>query len=202
MKQNRENSIKVSAIVLAAGEAKRMGKLKQLLPLGQSTILEKTIENVTASEADETIVVLGHRAGEIIPRINRTPVKIIVNPRYQDGMSSSIIAGLMAVEPEADAVMLVLADQPFIYGQVINRLLNEFRNHRKGIVIPIHRGKRGHPVIISLRYRAELLALEGDIGAREIISRHSEDAHEVEVDSPLITIDIDTEEDYNGSARF
>lgn len=186
----------ISAIILAAGEAKRMGKLKQLLPLGQSTILEKTIENVASSRVDETIVVLGYQAEKIISRINSAPVKIIVNPLYQDGMSTSIIAGLMAIETEADAVMLVLADQPFIDSQIINHMLDEYKSHNKGIVIPVHRGKRGHPVIISLRYKSELLNLKGDIGAREVIPRHSDDVHEVKVGSPRITLDIDTEENY------
>jgi len=186
----------VSAIVLAAGEAKRMGELKQLLPMGQSTILEKTIENVVASRVDETIVVLGYEAERIIPRINRAPVKIVVNPFYQNGMSTSIITGLTAVEANADAVMLVLGDLPFIEAQVINQILDEFRSHNKGILIPTHRGKRGHPIIISLRYKAELLDIKGDMGAREIVSRHSEDVHLVEVGSPRISMDIDTEEDY------
>ncbi len=187
----------VSAIVLAAGEARRMGKLKQLLPLSQTTIIEKTIENIVASGVDDTIVVLGYKAEEIAPRINRAPVKIMINARYQDGMSTSVITGLKAVEVEASAIMLFLADQPFIDSQVINRLLEEFKYHNKGIIIPTYRGKRGHPVIISLKYKAELLSLKGDIGAREIISRHSEDVHEVKVDAPGVTMDIDTQEEYD-----
>ncbi len=186
----------VSAIILAAGEAKRMGTLKQLLPLSQTTIIEKTIENVVASGVDETIIVLGYEAEKIVPKINSAPVKIMINSRYQDGMSTSIITGLIAVEAEANAIMLFLADQPFINSQLINRLLEEFKYHNKGIIIPSYRGKRGHPVIISLKYKAELLSLKGDIGAREIISRHPEDVHEVEVDAPGVTMDIDTQEEY------
>jgi molybdenum cofactor cytidylyltransferase len=195
-KKFKEKSIMVSAIILAAGEAKRMGRLKQLLPLGQSTILEKTIENVVSSQVEETIVVLGYQAEKILPRINSAAVKITVNPLYRDGMSTSIIAGLMAVDAKAEAIMLVLADQPFIDSQVINRLLGEYQRHHKGIIIPVYRGKRGHPVIISLRYKAELMALKGDIGAREIMALHPGDMHEVRVGSPGITVDIDTEEDY------
>jgi molybdenum cofactor cytidylyltransferase len=200
--KHKGKSVMVSAIILAAGEAKRMGKLKQLLPLGQSTILEKTIENVVSSRVNETIVVLGYQAEKIIPKINSAPVKIIVNPLYQDGMSTSIITGLMAVGAETDAIMLILADQPFIDSQVINHMLDEYKSHNKGIVVPVHRGQRGHPVIISLRYKSELLNLKGDIGAREVIPRHSEDVHEVKFGSPGITVDIDTEEDYDGSFRF
>ena len=187
----------VSAIILAAGEAKRMGTLKQLLPLGQSTLLGKTIEHVAASRVDETIVVLGCQAETIISRLQGAPVKIVVNPCYREGMSTSIVTGLKAAAATADAVMLVLADQPLIDSQVINQILDAFNSHRRGIVVPTYRGKRGHPVVISLNYKAELLALRGDIGAREIIARHPEDVLEVEVDFPGITIDIDTEEDYS-----
>jgi len=186
----------VSAIILAAGEARRMGKLKQLLPLGKTTILEKTVENIVASRVDETIMVLGYEAEKIITRLSRAPVKMVVNPLYQGGMATSIVAGLRAVGAGASAIMLVLADQPFIDSRVINRLLDEFKRHNKGIVIPTYQGKRGHPVIISLEYKAELLSLKGDVGAREIIARHSGDVHEVRVDSPGVTMDIDTPEEY------
>ena len=189
----------ISAIILAAGEAKRMGAIsggKQLLPLGNSTILEKTIDNIVASDVDETIVVLGYKAQEIRSKIVHKPVKIVVNTNYREGMSTTIIAGLNAVEARIDDILLVLADQPFIDSRVINRLLAERKNHDKGIVIPSYRGKRGHPVIISLSYKNELLSIKGDVGAREIISRHPDDVLEVEVDSPEITIDIDTQEEY------
>jgi molybdenum cofactor cytidylyltransferase len=111
-------------------------------------------------------------------------------------MSTSIISGLQAVEEKSDAIMVVLADQPFIDSHIINHILEEFDKHSKGIVIPTYGGKQGHPVIISLKYKSELLALKGDVGARELISRHSEDVHVVTVDSHRITADIDTEEEY------
>ncbi len=186
----------ISAIILAAGEAKRMGKLKQLLPLGKCTVLEKTIKNVVASRVDETIVVLGYQADKIIPKIATTTVKIVVNPHYSGGMSTSIISGLQAVEEKSDAIMVVLADQPFIDSHIINHILEEFAKHSKGIIIPTYGGKQGHPVIISLKYKSELLALKGDIGARELISRHSEDVYLVNVDSYGIIVDIDTKEEY------
>jgi molybdenum cofactor cytidylyltransferase len=186
----------VSAIVLAAGESRRIGKPKLLLPLGESTILGKSIENVAASGVGETIVVLGYAADMIMPMINSTPVKTVINHLYRRGMSTSIIAGVGAVGAKAGAVMLVLADQPFINSRVIDLLLAEFGRRNKGIVVPTYKGQRGHPAIISLRYRDELLALRGDIGAREIISRHLGDVHEVEVDSPGVIFDIDTLKDY------
>ena len=182
----------VSAILLAAGEAKRMGKLKQLMPLGNSTIVEQTIDNLLSSKVHEVIVVVGYRAEEVIRRIATKPIKIAVNPIYQQGMGTSIITGLSQVDSRAQAIILVLGDQPFVDSQTINRLMDEFDTHDKGIVIPVHQGRRGHPIIFSLKYRAQLSELKGDIGGREIIREYPDDILEVTVDCEGINIDIDT----------
>jgi molybdenum cofactor cytidylyltransferase len=186
----------LSAILLAAGESQRMGKLKQLMPLDKSTIIEQAIDNLSSSAADEVIVVVGYKAEEITKTIATKPVKIMVNPSYRQGMSTSIIAGLILVDPQAQAVMLALGDQPLVDSQTINRLIDEFSKHDKGIAVPTYRGKRGHPVIFAIKYKAELLELKGDIGGREIIKRHPEDIIEVAVDSESVITDIDTEDDY------
>ena len=186
----------LSAILLAAGESKRMGELKQLMPLGESTIIEQAIDNLLASAVGETIVVLGHRAEEIKKAIATKPVKIIFNPNYRQGMSTSIIAGLNLVSSQAQAVILALGDQPLVDSQTINQLITEFRSHDKGIVLPTYKGKRGNPVIFAIKYKAELLELKGDIGGRDIVQRHPGDVLEVAVDSESVITDIDTREDY------
>ncbi len=173
-----------------------MGKLKQLMPLGKSTIIERAIDNLSASAVDEVIVVLGHKAKEITEAISTRSVKIAFNPNYGEGMSTSIIAGLKLVDLRAEAVMLALGDQPLVDSQTINRLIDEFRKHDKGIALPTYKGRRGHPVIFATRYKPELLELKGDIGAREIIKRHPQDVLEVAVDSAGVISDIDTEDDY------
>jgi len=186
----------ISGMLLAAGESKRMGKPKQLMPLGQSTIVEQTINNLLDSTLDELIVVVGNRAEEIIRAIANKPIKIAVNQNYQQGMSSSIIAGLHMINHQAQAVMLILGDQPFIASSTINKLISEFHSHDKGIAIPIYKGRRGHPVIFSMRYKEELLKVKGDIGGKQIIKDHSDDILEVAVDSEGILIDINTMNDY------
>ena len=173
-----------------------MGELKQLMPLGKNTILGQAIDNLMGSAVSEIIVVLGYKAEEIIKAIAAKPVKITINPDYQQGMSTSIIAGLNLVNPKAQAVMLALGDQPFVTSQTINRLIEEFYNHDKGIAIPTYQGKRGHPLIFTIRYKPELLELKGDIGGREIIKHHPQDVLKVAVDSESVIADIDTEEDY------
>ncbi|HEY55718.1 MAG TPA: nucleotidyltransferase family protein [Dehalococcoidia bacterium] len=182
----------VSAIMLAAGQAKRMGRLKQLMPLGKSTILEQSLDNLLGSKVGEVIVVLGHRAEEIKKIIAARPLKIAVNKDYRQGMGTSIAVGLKLVDNRAEAVMLTLGDQPFVDSPTIDRLIEEFRVHDKGIAIPTYQGKRGHPLIFSLKYEAPLAALKGDIGGREIIKEHPEDVLEVAVDCEGIVIDIDT----------
>lgn len=186
------SSTKVSAILLAAGESKRMGKLKQLMPLGNTTIVEQTIDNLLSSGVSEVIVVLGHRAEEVMKRVATRPIKIAVNPIYHQGMGTSIAAGLNLVDSRAQAVMLALGDQPFVDSQTLNRLIEEFDTHDKGIAIPTYQGRRGHPIIFSIKYKAQLSGLKGDIGGREIIKEHPEDILEVAVECEGIVIDIDT----------
>jgi molybdenum cofactor cytidylyltransferase len=186
----------ISAIVLAAGESNRMGQPKQLMPLGESTILEQAIDNLLNSAVDETIVVLGHKAEEVRKTIAARPVRIVVNPDYRQGMSTSIIAGLDLIDRRAQAVMIALGDQPFVDSQTIDDLIGAFVSGDKGIAVPVYQGKRGHPVIFDIRYKDELLKLKGDIGGREIIARYPEDVLEVAVNCEGICIDIDTVENY------
>jgi len=187
----------VSAILLAAGESKRMGKPKLLMPFGKSTILEQTVDNLLNSTVSEVIVVLGCKAEEVMPKLAARPIKIAINPNYHQGMSTSVIAGLNLIDDKAEAVMLVLADKPFVDSKIINELIEQFYAHDKGIAIPAYQAKRGHPVIFAIKYKAELLALKGDTGGRQIIAEHPGDILEVAVDSPGINIDIDTISDYH-----
>jgi len=182
----------VAAILLAAGESKRMGEPKQLMPFGQSTMLEQTVDNLLNSKVGEIIVVLGYKAEEILGKLASRQVKTTINPAYRQGMSTSIRAGLNLVADHIQGIMISLGDQPLIDSQTINRLVDEFRNHTKGIAIPTYHGRRGHPVIFAIRYKEELLRLKGDIGGREIIDRYSEDILEVAVNCEGICIDIDT----------
>ena len=186
----------ISAILLAAGESKRMGKPKQLMPFGQNTILEQAIDNLLRSAVDEVIVVVGYQAEEVVKTIGTRSVKLVVNPDYKQGMSTSIIAGLNQVDSQAKAVMLAFGDQPLIDSQTINRLIEEFNNHDKGIAIPAYQGRRGHPIIFTTKYKEKLLALKGDIGGRQIVDDHPDDIVEVAVNSEGIITDIDTVGDY------
>lgn len=186
----------ISAILLAAGESKRMGKLKQLMPLGEKSILEHSLDSLIRSKVGEVILVVGREAEAVMKKVAARPVMITVNPDYRQGMSTSIARGLDSVNDSAGAVMLALADQPFIDSRVINRLIDEFDTHNKGIVVPVYKGRRGHPIIFAIKYKDELLGLKGDTGGKEIIDRHPDDILEVAVDSEDIYIDIDDMKSY------
>ena len=189
----------ITGIVLSAGESRRMGKPKLLLTLGEQTILEQTIDNFLKSKLNEVIVVVGDKAKEMSRLIASRPVKIAVNPIYRQGMSTSIAAGLSLTSDKTQAVMLALADQPFIDTQTINHLIEAFCTSHKGIAIPVYQGRRGHPVIFAIKYKEALLSLTGDIGGRHIIDQHPDDILEVAVNCEGINIDIDTYDNYHYS---
>jgi molybdenum cofactor cytidylyltransferase len=187
----------VSAIVLAAGESRRMGFPKQFLKIGQSTILEKTVDNFLTSEAIEVIVVLGHKADEAAKLLADRRVIAVVNSNYEQGISSSITAGLQFIKSDSTGIMFALADQPFIDSKTINLLIEEFFQHPTRIVVPFYQGKRGNPTIFPRKYKKEFLSLHGDVGGREIQQQHPKDVLQVEVANRGVIADLDTLEDYN-----
>jgi molybdenum cofactor cytidylyltransferase len=186
----------ISGIVLAAGESKRMAKPKQLLSFGDATILEHVVENLLRSKVGEVVLVLGHESGAIRARFEGAPIKIALNPRYREGMSTSIICGLGVASPDSRAFLIALGDQPLIRTETVNRLIAAYENGGKGIVQPIFHGMAGHPVIFDRKYREEIEALRGDVGGREILKAHPDDVLQVEVDTSSVIYDIDEWEDY------
>ena len=141
-------------------------------------------------------MVVGYKAENVIKAIAAKPIKLAINPDYEQGMSTSIIAGLNLVHGRVQGVMLVLGDQPLVNSQTINSLIEEFYNHEKGIAVPTYQGKRGHPIIFAIKYKEQLLKLKGDMGGRQIIKDHPDDILEVAVNSESIVADFDTTDDY------
>ena len=190
--------LKVSAIVLAAGESKRMaGRNKLLLPLGGKTIIECTVDAILEAMVDDIIVVLGHEAAAIQKVLHKRSLRFTFNPNYRGGMASSIQAGVAALAPPAQTVMIALADQPLITTAEINFLIAEFaRATEKSIGVPTFNGQRGNPVLFDLRYRDEMLALQGEVGGKSILARHPEAILEVALPAENILVDADTPEAY------
>ncbi len=185
------------AVVLAAGESKRMGRPKQVLPYGRSTILETVLDHVLASPVDGTLVVLGAAADKVAPLLAKLPVETIVNPDFRSGMLSSVQRGIRALPAFARAALIFLGDQPAVGPETSGRVLAAYRVSGRGIVLPVHAGRGGHPLLIDLKYRAEIDGLSAGIGLRELLVRHPDDIFRVEIDDPGVLLDIDTPEDYH-----
>ncbi|MBS7623707.1 molybdenum cofactor cytidylyltransferase [Candidatus Bathyarchaeota archaeon] len=187
----------ISAILLAAGESSRMGRTKQILKFRESTILQETVRNLLGSKIDELIVVLGHDADKLRRLLSlESRARLVLNQEYRKGIGSSIRCGVQSADPNTEAFLIALADQPLIRTEIIDLLIERYRVTHAGIVAPVYRSIKGHPVIISRKYRNELLKLSGDRGARDLLERHRDDTVNVEVDSPEILQDVDREEDY------
>jgi molybdenum cofactor cytidylyltransferase len=192
-------------VVLAAGKSSRMGTAKQLLSLGSGTVLGQTLTNVRNSGLEEIVLVLGSSAESIrrqLPDSLLEDVRIVTNEAYEQGMASSLRAGISAVSPRAEAALVILADQPFIRTETFDRIVEEYRRTHARIVIPMHRGLRGNPVLLDRSVFHEVMALEGDIGCRAIFGSHPDEIVKVEVEDPGILLDIDNQNDYEQLRHF
>jgi molybdenum cofactor cytidylyltransferase len=176
-----------------------MGATKQLLPLGDSTLLERTLQNVRNAELEEVILILGSSADFICEQLSESlaeDLSVVTNPDYEEGMASSLRAGIGAVSPGADGALIVLADQPFVRPETLKRIVEEYCRTHAEIVIPMHDGRRGNPVLLDRSVFEEVMALEGDVGCRAIFDSHQDGIVKVEVKDPGILLDIDNPEDY------
>lgn len=205
----------IVGILLAAGLSTRMGQPKQLLPFGNSTIIETVIDNMLASNFDDVRVVLGHCADEIQQLIRDRGVSTVYNPDYRDGMLSSAQRGIKSIdfhclsesstndsrnsnETNRDAFSLMLVDQPFITTEIIDKTIVGYRESIKGITIPSYNYQRGHPVIFHNKFAKEIVSLGEDSGGiRTLYKTHADEIHYINVDTDHILKDIDSPDDYS-----
>ena len=184
------------AMILAAGESRRMGRPKLLLPFGEKTMIETVIDGVFQSKADRILVVLGSNREKIEKKIGHLPLDIVVNPGFKEGMLSSVQCGFHALPEETRAVLVFLGDQPSIPSEVIDRVVDAFKETGKGIVLPVYKGERGHPVLIDMKYRHDVKNLNPEVGLRELVYGHPDDILEVNMETAGILRDINDIEDY------
>jgi molybdenum cofactor cytidylyltransferase len=194
----------LAGVVLAAGESRRMGRPKQLLPFGERTILERVVDTLLTAGVGEVVVVLGHLAERVRAVLGRRPVKAVVNEVYREGMLSSVKCGVRAIGAERDAVLFALGDQPHIEEAVVSEVIQAYRAGQAGIVIPCYGGKKGHPIIINLRrYREVILNLPEHVGLNALMQEHADDVRLIDVATEDIIRDIDEPGDYTRElARF
>ncbi|ADL12021.1 molybdenum cofactor cytidylyltransferase [Acetohalobium arabaticum] len=187
----------ISAIVLAAGMSTRLGKTKQLLSIGEQTIIERVIDNLLAVDLDEVVVVVGHEAPKVKKVLNNRDIKISYNPDYRSGQSTSLIRGLQSINNKCSGILCALGDQPLVKAKTLNRLIVEFKRGQDLIVVPEYKEQRGNPVIFDSQLKPEMLKLEGDQGARTLIKKYHVQSKRVRVSDRGVVFDIDTKVDYH-----
>jgi molybdenum cofactor cytidylyltransferase len=193
-----ETEAKTVALLLAAGESRRMGELKALLPWQGQTLLAHQLAALSAAGVDRTVVVVGHRFEELQPELEGKPgVDWVVNPDYLQGKTTSIKAGLRALDSDPPESLLILnVDQPRS-AETLDYLLRQHRAAASLVTIPTYGDKGGHPIILDAALLDELHRIEEETqGIRAVVQRHRQFTQRVAVDSPEVLWDLNTPEQY------
>ena len=185
----------VAAIILAAGQSKRMGAFKPLLPFGKQSVIKSCIQYLEDGGVESIVVVLGHRSDDVRKHLADTSVSFAFNPDPQSEMGASIAAGVGELPSNARATLIALVDYPAIPSSVVSALIAEWA-HGSRLVKPTSNGRGGHPVLVDLSLRDELLGLNPKLGLKGLFDKQSGEVKRLEVDSPYIARDIDTWDDY------
>lgn len=193
----RPKTNEVAAIVLAAGHSERMGAFKPLLPFGNTTVIESCIEHLRMGGVETVIVVLGHdfRAERLKQYLSSSAVTFALNPDAASEMSDSIACGVRQLPDEARAVLITPADHPAVPSEVVALLISEWLEGAR-LVVPTHNERGGHPVLVDLGFRAELLSLDPRHGLRTLFHAHPARLCRLAVNSNYIARDMDTWDDY------
>jgi len=185
-----------AGIILAAGMSTRFGGPKQLQKLKDRYLLDWVLDAALSSQLEGLILVLGHQFETICTALGvslRHPsLKVVNNPHYREGLSTSLRTGLSYIQHDFSSVMFLLADQPLLNSDNIDLLLDRFHGSQKDICVPIHQGRRGNPTLFSRNLYHKIEQLTGDVGARDIIRSNPDRVLLVEIESPFIFSDIDT----------
>ena len=202
-KPQAEDNRNVTAIILAAGRSTRMGGPNKLLAeLDGKKLVRIATEQALASKASEVVVVTGHQAELVEQALQGLKVKFVRNPDFAGGLASSVKSGIAAVRENAEAAVICLGDMPLIDAHLIDRLIETFAPDRGNLIaVPVADGRRGNPVLWSRRFFDELMTLDGDIGARHLIAKHTEAVAELPVDGQSAFLDIDTPQALEAARR-
>ena len=176
----------ISGLILGAGASQRLGPPKQLLPFRGTTMLGWVAQQVQlAASLDEVVVVLGRAADEVRERVDFGAARVVENTVFSEGCSSSYRAGLGALNPESQAVMIILGDQPGIQPEVIDHLAEEWRRQESLIALCAYRGRKGHPMIFAQPMFAQLTQLHGDKAAWKLVDANADQVQVIEFDLPF-----------------
>jgi len=172
-----------------------MGAFKPLLPFSDKTVIECCIDYLREGGVETIVVVLGHRAEEVRKRLSRLPVTFAVNPDPNSEMGASIAAGVRELPETAQAVLIALSDHPAVPATVVRSVIQEWEQGAR-LVVPTWQNRGGHPVLVDIGFRSELLQLSASGGLRSLFDAHSNEVKRLAVDSPFIARDMDTWDDY------
>lgn len=196
----------MTGILLIAGCSSRMGSPKPLLPFGNQSSITLILHQVLRSDLSRVIVVLGYQARKIKKEIFKaspsSKIKIVVNPEFKKGLSTSIAGALSHVEPKTSGIMFLMGDQPLLTTAVINKLLKIFRTTSAPVVVPLYGQRPGNPVIFRTSLIPELKNLHGDTGGRELIRKYWSEVQTVSIRPQRVGWDMDTWEDYQKIKDF
>lgn len=186
----------ISGVILAAGRSRRLGRPKQLLPLAGRPLLGHVLRNAAASSLGEVVLVLGHEAAAIAAAVGEWGQRTVINPDHAAGQSTSLRAGLGALDSRVEGVIFLLGDQPGVGPATIDALIGAFRREGAPLAIPVYGGATGNPVLFGRSLFPELAGIDGDEGARRIVRAHLAEAAMVPVGDGPVPGDVDTEADY------
>ena len=180
----------LAAVILAAGESRRMGSPKALIPFRGIRFVQHLVNATHHSRVGVTRIVLGAGAEEIQPKLGVDPTWIVVNHGWKQGQLSSIQAGVRSLPEKTEGMILCPVDHPLVSGNLISQLIKQFDSSEKLIALPTFRGRRGHPVIFRASLYAELLAATPDVGAREVVWNHAQDIIEVPTEDEGVVLNL------------
>lgn len=186
----------VAAIILAAGASSRMGQPKQVLPWGGEPLVRVAVRAALAAPVAPVLVVTGNAHDAVAAALADLPVQIVHNAAFAEGQSTSLRAGVLALPADVGAVVVLLGDQPFVGAEIVAALVAAWQHSGAPIVQPSYGGQRGNPVLFDRRLFDELLAVQGDQGARGVVAAHRNEIHVVPFDDERPLIDIDTPDVY------
>jgi molybdenum cofactor cytidylyltransferase len=186
-------TVNLHILLLAAGASTRLGQPKQLVRKRGKTLLEHACETAISIENQGLTVVLGAYCEAIKPAIEHLPMRIVVNENWETGMGSTIARGMASLPPDADSVLLLLCDQPFVSKGLLKDLVEKWRQYPDHIVASAYGGSYGPPAIFGKEYFDGLAALQGQQGAKKLMERHTDKL--LLVDFPDGILDVDTPAD-------
>ena len=186
----------ITALILAAGQSKRMGQPKMLLPWGEKTVLEQVIHTFKAANVDEILVITGGDREQVEPLVGDS-AQTVINPEFAKGeMLSSVQAGLMGIKPETEAVLIGLGDQPQVQERSVRLVVEAYHENKASIVVPSFQMRRGHPWLVTLQHWDEIQRMGSTESLRNFLNRHTNEIQYVEVGDTGILKDLDTPKDY------